>query len=363
MNIIDNITLDTSFIEAQNFLKGSIINELGRLSKEGHIKLFVTEITYREVIARMKSNIEVLIEKPPKKTLEQQSKILKNFYQYKQYFLLPSIGDTDKISIQFQNDLNEWMQNNKVTTISCNHLTIKEVFDDYFFNNPPFGKGKKKNEFPDAFTLKGAEVFFKQNGQKTYMLSLDKDILSYTNDYVLPVNDHVTFIDLLIRKINERKNSEQIKLVDETFNKYCEKIKVEIEEALTTLIEYEIEAINEHNEYDLIDLDLIDIKNIRFRDKYSIIYLDTYSAKIEVGIIVSLYIKYTINNLSYKDNKYAEYNEWASGEKIIMLDEDSFPMPIEVIVDYNPPAGKEFSSLKIEGINNDKYLDLFSTEM
>ena len=49
---IENITIDTSFIERQNFLVGSKINDLTKLVRDGNVRLYITDITYREIYAR-----------------------------------------------------------------------------------------------------------------------------------------------------------------------------------------------------------------------------------------------------------------------------------------------------------------------
>ena len=77
----NNISFDTSFIESQNFLHGSKLKELTRLAHNGTIKLFITDITYREILARFKKNLQTADEKikKPQRDIEINSRVLRNF--------------------------------------------------------------------------------------------------------------------------------------------------------------------------------------------------------------------------------------------------------------------------------------------
>ncbi len=91
--ITKNITLDTSYIESNNFLAGNALNRLSELVKKHSIKLYLTDITYREIIARFNKRIEST--KGTVKQIEKSAKkefyILKNTVSMKPYFELPTI--------------------------------------------------------------------------------------------------------------------------------------------------------------------------------------------------------------------------------------------------------------------------------
>ncbi|WP_431293398.1 hypothetical protein [Pedobacter sp. P26] len=57
--------LDTSFIESQNFLGGKLLKNLADMGKEKHVKIYITDIVYREVLSRF-----------AKRLLEEESKII-----------------------------------------------------------------------------------------------------------------------------------------------------------------------------------------------------------------------------------------------------------------------------------------------
>jgi hypothetical protein len=52
------------------------------------------------------------------------------------------------------------------------------VFDAYFQLKPPFGVGKKKDEFPDAFSIATVREWCEENDEEIYIISTDGDLQS-----------------------------------------------------------------------------------------------------------------------------------------------------------------------------------------
>ncbi|GEA59162.1 PIN domain-containing protein [Vibrio comitans] len=62
------------------------------------------------------------------------------------------------------------------TRIDCDdHVSISSVLKQYFAKKPPFGKGKKKNEFPDAIILMATEAWAKENDKQVIAIAKDGD--------------------------------------------------------------------------------------------------------------------------------------------------------------------------------------------
>lgn len=84
----------------------------------------------------------------------------------------------------------------------CDNLPL--VLSQYFNHEPPFGKDKKKSEFPDAFVLAGLEHFSRENDDcedkdeyRYVLLSLDKDMLTYKSER-LYIPDFKEYIDSVL---------------------------------------------------------------------------------------------------------------------------------------------------------------------
>jgi len=54
-------------------------------------------------------------------------------------------------------------------------VDVETLFSGYFGGQPPFGSGKKKNEFPDALALNALEATAKERGARIFVVSKDGD--------------------------------------------------------------------------------------------------------------------------------------------------------------------------------------------
>ncbi|SPJ33451.1 PIN domain-containing protein [Kushneria phyllosphaerae] len=58
-------------------------------------------------------------------------------------------------------------------------VNVERVFSSYFEQTPPFAKGKKEKEFPDAFALFAVDQWAEDNEVKVIVVSQDKDWQNY----------------------------------------------------------------------------------------------------------------------------------------------------------------------------------------
>lgn len=58
-------------------------------------------------------------------------------------------------------------------------ISISTLFDSYFSSRPPFGKEKKKSEFPDALALNALQVTAERRDIGILVVSMDKDWLKF----------------------------------------------------------------------------------------------------------------------------------------------------------------------------------------
>jgi predicted nucleic acid-binding protein len=273
-----NISIDTSFFESQNFLAGSKLMELSNLYKDNLISLYITDIVYKEVLSRFSKNIKEAEEKikKPKKLLEVSASILRNFSDFDFYFKFPEIEIT-KLQNQFKLKFDSWINDNNVDVISTGHLTIKDVFDDYFENKAPFKEGEKKHEFPDAFTLKALIEKFKNS--KSYLLTGDNDLLNFQSDVLLPTNDVSDLIDLIIRTHKEKVKQDAISLIEMVFHKDKNTFETVIRKEISNSINDEVNLTISIDNFEIDSLNQLNISDIDF-ESFSIIHLGENNAKI-----------------------------------------------------------------------------------
>ena len=69
----------------------------------------------------------------------------------------------------------EWLASCAV--LKCQfEASIPDVMNDYFAGRPPFGKGKKKAEFPDALVISALRTWCSKYRRQIYIVSEDQDM-------------------------------------------------------------------------------------------------------------------------------------------------------------------------------------------
>ena len=351
-----NISLDTSFIEGQNFLHGSSINELGRLSGNETVNLFITDITYREIISRFNKNLLTAEEKikKPKREFESNARILRNFEEFNSAFELPEI-DINKLLNQFREKFDKWISDSLIKTIPTGTITIKEVFDDYFNENPPFHSSQKKHEFPDAFTAKALSNYFSDS--KTYLLCHDKDLLELENGRIIPINNAAKLIDLIIRESSKKTNEAIVELIDECFrneiltveNNICNLIEAYIKDEIGGMIDYDNVIVQSTNYVEITELSIYG---------YSIVHLDPQVSKIKTDIKFSFVASFS--GIDRRDGWYDPLTQlWNYANERDYIIEDTYDTT--ALIQGKVSVENEIVEFEIENINEEKDFKIFES--
>ncbi len=192
-----NIFLDASVFIGQNYnYKSAVFENLERLVKAGKANVFVTDITIQEVRSHIKEDVAKAEQAHGK--FRKDAKIYRNIElsPYKELFTdIPVKSTVDELYKQ----LDDFLNGVDATVLSTTEVSIRAVFDKYFEKKPPFGSGKKKSEFPDAFAVEALENWCKENGEKIYVATTDNDLKSHceVSDKLIAINKLSEFISLV----------------------------------------------------------------------------------------------------------------------------------------------------------------------
>lgn len=192
-----NIFIDTSIFIEQNYsYHGSVFQNIVRLSKNGQAKVFVTDITLREVISHIEDDVSKACQATAK--LRKDARIFRNINKSPYAQLFEEINSTSTIA-ELKQQLNDFLASASVETLFTSDVSVKEIFDKYFNRHPPFGDGKKKNEFPDAFVLGALEDWCKKHNERMYVASTDGDLKEYCakSDNLIQLQKLAEFISLV----------------------------------------------------------------------------------------------------------------------------------------------------------------------
>ncbi len=224
------IFLDTQVFEAVsfNFETTALVSLLEQVDK-GNIRLILTDVTVLEVKARIEKTVLAQLELLKK--FKREARVLRSSR-------LPEVKaalDLDEKNVigDLQQQFDEFIGRAKAEIVDTSALPAGPVFLKYFANEPPFGSGDKKSEFPDAFvveallgwTKKNAEPLFAISGDKPFRAScqphktlLEFETLSELLDQILFDDAVATFIrDQVIERLEDIKNAAKQEFEDRIY--------------------------------------------------------------------------------------------------------------------------------------------------
>ena len=307
------IFIDTSVFESENFFSGRRIKQLCELSKKEVIEVKITDIVYSEIIQRIDSNLSKAktAYKKANSLLNGEGKILKNNKDFDNYYPLPDIN-IENLYSEFKVQLDSFIKDSLIEIIDSEISSIKEVFSDYFKKKPPFNDGRKKYEFPDAFTLNTLKEWAKLNSKKIYFISNDRDFDKVTLESVNCSYNLSSILDLLLSEINE-KHTDLIgrifdNSVDEIYNSLENKFDDKLMNSVFNKILYD--PFYEDPDVDLpteiqAQIDIISINNIDLNNSFS------YEIESDITFIID--VEYTDLSSGFYDK---EDGVWFGEERI-----------------------------------------------
>jgi hypothetical protein len=342
----DIVVLDTSIFIKENFLHGNKIKSLNNLSKKGEIDLYITEITYEEILANFAKDIGLALS--AKRKFEKEHRVLRNNVSFNTFF---SKFDKKELIESFKKEIDGLINKNIIKKIPYTSLNIGNVFKKYFNTTPPFSDGNKKAEFPDAFSIELIKEYFKGQQLTTpiKVFSTDRDFLNCNeNDLSFSDNyeDYINNINLLLL---QRKKIIIEKMFEDSKDEFENEFKSWFENNLDDVSLYYGTVIFTENIYD------IEIEKVIVNDlQYKIIDIndDIVTIKVYADVFVSVDILTDDEDTMYYDSDDKEYHYF---EQKKISTERTFKSSIistaEII------SEEDFSDFEIESINEDLVLN------
>ena len=170
-----NVFLDTSvFIEANFNYASPRFRSIASLAAGGLIQVLLTDLTIREIKANLKETV--------KRALPvEMNPILKNSTLPEVTKLLERI-DQDAVEKELLDQFDNFGEAASVRILKIDAEALQEVLNDYFERQPPFGPGKNKAEFPDAFALNALRKWCESESDKVAVVTRDKGIAAACED-------------------------------------------------------------------------------------------------------------------------------------------------------------------------------------
>lgn len=218
-----NVFLDTQVYFASGFnLRKKTLMRLKELCQEKSVKLYVTDIVKSECRSHLREAVKKATDGV--RAFQRHGVILKNVNSDN---LTPLFAELEEDSIQQQawSQFEDYLASCEVVEVSCRDVNPEEIFDRYFRAAPPFGTGKKKSEFPDAFSF--ASIAQAVGDDKCYLVTGDSDGKDLEDQRLILINGLEKFLDLFNRA--EEALTEQL---SEALSNAKNQLEREIKEAL-----------------------------------------------------------------------------------------------------------------------------------
>jgi hypothetical protein len=146
----------------------------------GRANLLITDITIEEVKAHIDNDVGESSQ--ALKKVRGATKILRNIATLSDSAIF---NDIDRVSVgkELYNQFEQFLADASAVIISVSEADPRCVFDCYFKRSAPFGEGKKKSEFPDAFALSALNEWAESEQENVFVVSQDSDMSGIEVDF------------------------------------------------------------------------------------------------------------------------------------------------------------------------------------
>lgn len=139
----------------------------------GRANLLITDITIEEVKAHIGDDITKASQ--ALKKVRGAVKILRNIAVLGESAIFDDI-DGASLFEQLTKQFEQFLTDAKAITVPISEANTRFVFDCYFKSAAPFGTGKKKREFPDAFALSAVSEWADSEQKDVCVVTQDSDM-------------------------------------------------------------------------------------------------------------------------------------------------------------------------------------------
>lgn len=166
--------VDTCIFDEANYHvdRGSFA-QLVTLCAEGVCELLLTDITLAEVDRHLREKTS-----QARSALEQfqsKARILRNLNDHATGAMFEPL-DEDKIVTELRGRIQAFGTTAHAEVLRASDLPATSVMSKYFDETPPFGAGRKKSEFPDAFVIEALLDWCARHSERVYVVTTDGDM-------------------------------------------------------------------------------------------------------------------------------------------------------------------------------------------
>lgn len=260
-----NVFLDASIFEEQNFMNSTKIHSLFFYAQKGAIQIHTTTISKKELHSRIEKRItesKSEFRKLTKTFNHKNARIAKNIGFHKS-IKFPEINVKNHTA-ELIKKMDSFFSRSNVNTIRTSNIPITDIVDNYYNRKPPFHNSGKPNEFIDAIILKSIELWCGRNNTNMYVLSKDNDWLGYQSDNLLISDDLSLLLEKISKYYNNRYKLNKITSTKKLISKYKNDLELGSMDLINENVTLTSSSVDISN-YEIVENKLSSYKIISFR--------------------------------------------------------------------------------------------------
>lgn len=172
MSVPTAIFIDTSIFYEQNYnFSSATMSAFLKVAEDSKLTLLLPDTTQREIERHIKDRSQEVI-----KALKEAKRKAPFLTKWENW---PFEGDDCTLSFQLrriaQKEWDVFVKHFSVVKLGYDGISLEEIMDWYDNKRAPFGEGRKRNEFPDAFSLASLLTYARKSGVSIAVVAKDKD--------------------------------------------------------------------------------------------------------------------------------------------------------------------------------------------
>lgn len=331
-----NVFIDTSvFVGNQFDFENNLFETLVEHAQAERIDILLPEVTLREIRGKADEIVEEAIQGIQKAV--QKGPILRPLGS--PYADLHDNIDLAQAKAKIQSNIDNFLEKAKVKVLPTPGDALNSVMDDYYRKNPPFGPGKKKSEFPDAFAAATLRKWCEDNDDDVVIISTDGDFQGVCEGHARL--HHETRLEKYLQEVGEF-HAAILGFVKAVTNQHRQKLEDAVKERFTELGFY-IEDLDG-------EVENVQVVTLEFDDDFFVIRIKDES---EAILELSARVQFTCD-LHYDDMSTAIWDSDDKRHIVInrVLEEDvereeEVPVEIQVSFDLGDKSYFEVEELEV----------------
>lgn len=321
-----NVFVDTqSFVKAGLEFQSRTIQAFAHECGSGELKHITTTVVVREVHDKIKDHIREALNKV--QDFRRKAKILEGSTDPVIAGLFARF-DAAQIEAQAQEVFKSFMSDADTVIVNLKQVDADEVFRRYFEHEAPFQEGKKKSEFPDAFSLLAVEAHLGE-GEECYVVSEDDDLKTFCE-----ANRRFVWIETLSKLLDiyNSHNSERSDFIKKYLEDHTEVIK--------NAIANQVDEADFNNDSTWEDAEVVDHEVLSVDDfEADIIHID--DEQCVVSFEANVHYKVQVEGPDFVNGTYdKESGRVFTFDNTVREELEELEVKVEIELDYEVRDGK-----------------------